>query len=123
MRLNSEHTNVVFYPFTVSEAGVADHGAQCDAISRPGGFPLLHQVAQRLFSDHRKHHIAHHAVGLGERGVGKFEQQVLLSGDTLEVVQQLSLNLALGTRVDLMDGFDLSISRSTRSSVRLRARR
>jgi hypothetical protein len=71
----------------VSPVGVSDHCTQGDAVGRPRGFPLLDQVAQRLFADHGKHHIAHHAVRLGERGVGQLEQQVLLAGDALEVVQ------------------------------------
>ena len=42
----------------VSLVGVADHCAHCGAVGRPGGLPLLDQVAQRLFVDHRKDHIA-----------------------------------------------------------------
>lgn len=67
------------------------------------------QIAQRLLADHRKHHVAHHAVRMGERSVGQLEQQVLFAGDALEVVQQLALDLALGPRADLVDGLDQQV--------------
>ena len=54
----------------VSLVGVADHCAHCSAVGRPGGFPLLDQIAQRLFTHHRKNHVAHHAIRLGQCGVG-----------------------------------------------------
>ncbi|WP_223934133.1 hypothetical protein, partial [Aeromonas caviae] len=36
-------------------------------------------------------------------GVGQIEQQVLLSGHALEVLQQFAFDLAFGTRADLVD--------------------
>ena len=93
----------------VALVGIADHSAQGDAVGWAGGLPLLDQIAQRLLADHWKHHVAHHAVRLGQGGVGQIEQQVLLSGHALEVLQQFAFDLAFGTRADLVDGLDQQV--------------
>jgi hypothetical protein len=76
--------------------GVADNGAQRGAVGRPGGFPLLDQIAQSLFANHWKDDVAHHGVRLGQCGIGQFEQQILLAGDALEIIEQLAFDFALG---------------------------
>jgi hypothetical protein len=93
----------------VPTVGVADHRAQGEAIGRPGGLPLFHQVLQRLFADHRKDDVPHDAIRLGQRRLGEGEQQVLFARDALEVLEQLALDLALGACPDRVDGLDQQI--------------
>jgi hypothetical protein len=43
---------------------------------------------------------------------GQLEQNVLLAGDALELIEQLPLHLALGMSRDAMDGFDQQIDQA-----------
>ncbi len=98
------HTSVV------PTVGVADHRAQGEMVGRPGGLPFFHQVLQRLFAHHRKDDVPHDAIRLGQRRLGEGKQQVLLACDALEVLEQLALDLALGTCSDRVDGLDQQIN-------------
>ena len=103
--------------------GVPDHGAQGGPIGRSRGLPFLDQVAQGLFADDREHDLAHDPVGLIEGGPGELEQEVLLAGDALQVVEQLAVHPAFGPCADVVDGLDQEVDqvvgqRPTRGDAR-----
>jgi hypothetical protein len=98
--------------------GIADHGAQRRAVGRPSGFPLLDQIAQGLLANHRKDDLAHHAVRLGQCGIGQFEQQVLLAADALDVIEQFTFDLAFGAGTDAVDRLDQQVDQIVGEAAR-----
>src|SRR3954451_15641490 len=77
----------------VAAVGTADRGAERGAIGGAGRLALAHQVTERLFAHHGEQHLADGAVRFLDGGAGQVEQEALLAADTLEVVQQLLLDL------------------------------
>jgi len=86
--------------------GIPDHRAQGGAIGRSRRLPLLYQISQRFLADNGEHNLAHDPIRFSERGVGDLEQEVLLAGHALNVIQQFAVDLALSPRADVVDGFD-----------------
>ena len=87
----------------VGAVGGADDRLHVLAVGRAGGLPFLDQVAQRLLVDDRVDHLLDDAVGLGEGGLGQLEQQAVLAGDALQVLQEFSLDASLGPGADAVD--------------------
>ena len=97
------------HPPVMALVGIPDHGAQGGPIGRSRGLPFLDQVAQGLFADDRKHDLAHDPIGLVEGGPGELEQEVLLAGHALQVVEQFAVHPAFGTRADMVNGLDQEV--------------
>jgi hypothetical protein len=93
---------------------VPDHRAQSGPIGRPRGLPFLDQVAQGLFADDRKHDFPHDPVGAVDGGARDLEQKVLLARHAFQVVEQLAVHPAFGTRADMVDGLDQEIDQAIR---------
>ena len=87
----------------VGAVGVADDRLHVLAVGRAGGLPFLDQVAQRLLVDDREDHLLDDAVGPGEGGLGQLEQQAVLAGDALQVLQEFALDAPLGPGADAVD--------------------
>ena len=94
--------------------GVADHGPERGLVARSRGLRLLDQVTQGLFADDRKDDLAHDPVRLLESRAGKVEQEVLLAGDALQVVEQFAIHPAFGARPDAMNGLDQKVDQVIR---------
>jgi len=78
------------------------------AVQRPGRLELMHELAQRLLTatDGREHNAADGAIGRGQRRLGDPEEDVLLTADALEGVDELLDDLALCARTDPVDRRD-----------------
>jgi hypothetical protein len=62
-----------------------------------------------VFGDDRKHDLEIDPIGSVEGGSGELEQEVLLAGHALQVVEQLTLHPAFGTRADMVNGLDQEV--------------
>ena len=89
--------------------GIPDHRAERGLVGRARGLRFLDQVAQGLFADDRKHDLAHDPIRFLESGAGKVEQEVLLAGDALQIIEQFAIYPAFGARADAVDGLDQKI--------------
>jgi hypothetical protein len=67
---------------------------------------LAHQLAQRLLPDHREHHRPDRVVRAGNSGLGEPEQDRFLATHPPQILGQLTLDPAVGPRVDPMDQSD-----------------
>jgi hypothetical protein len=76
------------------------------------------QIAQGLLANHRKDDLAHHAVRLGQCGIGQFEQQVLLAADALDVIEQFTFDLAFGAGTDAVDRLDQQVDQIVGEAAR-----
>ena len=103
-----------YHAAVVALVGVPDHGAQRGPIGWPRGLPFLDQVAQGLFGDDGKHNLANDPIGSVECGPGELEQEVLLAGHAFQVVEQLAVHPAFGTRADMVNGLDQEVDQAIR---------
>jgi hypothetical protein len=85
---------------------IPDHRAERDSVGRARGLRFLDQIPQGLLADDRKDNIAHDAIRFLQGRAGNLEQQVLLAGDALQIVEQLAINPMLGTGSNVVDGLD-----------------
>ncbi len=61
---------------------------------------------QCRFADDRKHDVAHHAVGLRKRGVGKRKEEIRLTRHALEIVDERFTDAAVSFRIDAVNRVD-----------------
>ena len=107
------------HPAVMALVGIPDHCAKRGPVGWARGLRFLDQIAQGLFADDRKDDIAHDPIRFLEGRAGELEQQVLLAGDALQIIEQFAVDPAFGTCADMMDSLDQQIDRSS-VSVRLR---
>ena len=77
-------------------------------------FHSLTKSRKGLFGDHRKHNLANDPIGSVEGGPGELEQEVLLAGHAFQVVEQLAVHPAFGTRADMVNGLDQEVDKAIR---------
>src|SRR3954469_6840171 len=93
------------YAAVVPRVGAADRGAQALLVHRPG-LPFANQVVQGLLAGDREDDLAHGVVGPLDRGVGDLIEEIGLTRDLPELVDDLQLDPTLSTGADGVDRFD-----------------
>ena len=68
--------------------------------------PFLDQLAQGLFTDDRKDHLAHDPLGVHERGIGQAIEHARFPADPFQVLEEFPFDTAFGPSADAVDQFD-----------------
>jgi len=93
----------------VMSVGAVNQGLYPAAEGRSAALAFLDQCGQGGFSHQRKEDLAHHAVGIVERGLGDAEQQGGLAVDALQLADHLGDDALLGPDRKAMDNLDEEI--------------
>src|SRR3954471_24224300 len=91
--------------------GAADCGAQALLVHRPG-LPFANQIAQGLLAGDGEDDLAHGVVGPLDRGVGDLVEEIGLTCDFPELVDDLQLDPALSAGADGVDRLDQKLDQA-----------